>query len=386
MANERFTSMADELTFGTLPTTGYVRLPLVSNTLALNRDTVRSNVITGKRGITNVRPGNDNVTGALNFELGTSGLEKVFRHLLGVGFSDGSSPSTSTTLSAAASAGDTTVTVASATGLAVNDFIRIDTTASEKSEVKKITAVNTNTLTLDAPLVYSHSSGANVVEVTAPFTHTYKRGPLPVGFTIQKHFEDIAQFYKYSGCRFNNGAITVPQTGLATLNCDVRGKTSVLASSASGGTLAEPTFTPYISWEGALLESGVSVTTVTSFSITIDNALLDSVYAVGARERIKLPEQAGGATGNVGLYVEDTTILNKFRSETESSIKVTFTATPYSLEIFLPRIKYTGGAGDPSMEAAFGPVAIDNFPIQALIDTSTGTDVRITYVSPNHLI
>lgn len=72
----------------------------------------------------------------------------------------------STTLSAPTLVGATTVTLTSATGFAVNQFVTIDTGLS--TETRRITNVATNTLTLDAGLTYAHASG--VPAVTAATT------------------------------------------------------------------------------------------------------------------------------------------------------------------------------------------------------------------------
>jgi hypothetical protein len=382
---ERFTSMANELTFGTLPTSGYVRLlTLTSNTLNLNRDVIPSNAIFGGRGLQNVRPGNDNVTGGLAFEIGVKGLGKPLYHLLGVGYSDGSTPGASSTLSVSASAGATSVTVTDASGFSANNYVRIDNVISLKSEIRKIVSISSNTLNLDFPLTYNHSSGATVTKVNPPFTHVFKRGVLPVGFTVQKHFEDLNQFYKYSGCRVMSGTITIPQTGLATLELDIRGKTSVLAATPTGTVGSAETVTPYISWEGAVLEDGSSIGYVTSLTATINNELDDGIFVLGSRERYKLPEGRGGASGTLSIFVEDSTLINKFRNETPSSIKLTTTNGTNQFIIEFPNVKYTGGAGDPQMASAFGPITLE-LPFQALYDPGENTDVKITYVTQDHI-
>lgn len=75
----------------------------------------------------------------------------------------------SSTLTAAAAAGATTVTVAATTNLAVGDQVAIGrNTAFE--EVRTVTAINTLTLTLNAALERNHANGQAVEEVTADGT------------------------------------------------------------------------------------------------------------------------------------------------------------------------------------------------------------------------
>lgn len=95
----------------------------------------------------------------------------------------GQSAQAATTLSAAANAQATTITVASATGLSVGDFITIgtpetDDTDTQGIETVLITAVNGTTLTImgtgyssgnvaTAALRYDHASGESVIEADA---------------------------------------------------------------------------------------------------------------------------------------------------------------------------------------------------------------------------
>tara|TARA_R110000824_G_scaffold161720_3_gene337135 strand:+ start:2043 stop:3851 length:1809 start_codon:yes stop_codon:yes gene_type:complete len=89
-------------------------------------------------------------------------------------FMAGTAGSVSTTLSAATKAGARSITVASASGALVGDFIRIGTfnistpadTATEH-EVRRIEAIDSNTLTLDRPTGFYHAASQEVKEVTA---------------------------------------------------------------------------------------------------------------------------------------------------------------------------------------------------------------------------
>lgn len=74
---------------------------------------------------------------------------------------DPASPSGSTTLDAAASAGDTTLSVSDETGFSSGDLIRIDTEANmEEAEVDSVT---TGQLTLVSPIAFDHDSDVDVV-------------------------------------------------------------------------------------------------------------------------------------------------------------------------------------------------------------------------------
>ena len=76
----------------------------------------------------------------------------------------------SSTLSASADKGDTSVTANSATGFSANDLIGIGTGATR--EVRKISSVASSTLNLTHALEYDHAANETVVEVTNDGTFT----------------------------------------------------------------------------------------------------------------------------------------------------------------------------------------------------------------------
>ena len=89
----------------------------------------------------------------------------------------GASGSSSTTLSAAAAAGARSITVASASGFTVGDFIRVGTVESTYAntvtphEVRRLESIDGTTFNLDRPLAFYHAqqddgSNTEVVEVT----------------------------------------------------------------------------------------------------------------------------------------------------------------------------------------------------------------------------
>jgi hypothetical protein len=69
-----------------------------------------------------------------------------------------------TTLAAASLVEATTISVASATGIVVGEYLRVDVTAGGLAEYRQVTAVSGTTITLDRPLIRAHASGVAVVE------------------------------------------------------------------------------------------------------------------------------------------------------------------------------------------------------------------------------
>lgn len=99
-------------------------------------------------------------------------------NLMGDYTTTGTAASPSSTLSGSVSAGATSVTVASGTGFAANQWIQIGPDATGGAEVVQILSVATNTLTLTpaTPLRFGHASASAVTNTTAGngnYTHVF---------------------------------------------------------------------------------------------------------------------------------------------------------------------------------------------------------------------
>jgi hypothetical protein len=114
--------------------------------------------------------------------------------LTGYGVVAGPSATTSNanTLSGSTSVGATSVTLTSASGYVQNGYIQIDVNVAggTTAEVRKITNVSSNTLTLDSALNFAHASGVatKFISATNPsFTHTLLSGNNLPSMTIEKN-------------------------------------------------------------------------------------------------------------------------------------------------------------------------------------------------------
>lgn len=105
--------------------------------------------------------GNGNAIGSLN---GALSIHDACAHARPINMHFSQTTATATTLSAAPSAGATSITVTSATGFTVGDYIKISDTTVE-STFSVITAIETNTITLDRPLDNAYSIGDDVTKV-----------------------------------------------------------------------------------------------------------------------------------------------------------------------------------------------------------------------------
>lgn len=84
---------------------------------------------------------------------------------------------TTTTLAVASSVGDYQITLADATGFSVGDYIHVNTSSIETTH-PKVTAIATNTLTLDRRLDKAHLIGDEVIKVIIDMALTGQTGTM----------------------------------------------------------------------------------------------------------------------------------------------------------------------------------------------------------------
>jgi hypothetical protein len=112
---------------------------------------------------------------------------------------------------------------------------------------------------------------------------------------------------------------------------------------------------------------------LTEVKATLKNNLA-ALYVVGSASTLEPSIGKSMVSGTVTAYFQDTSLLNKFVNETESSIEFTLTDGTHSYDFLLPRVKYTGAPPNVSSDK---PITLA-MPFTALLDSVTGTNFQIT--------
>ena len=136
---------------------------------------------------------------------------------------------------------------------------------------------------------------------------------------------------------------------------------------------AATTTKPLDSFTGTINEGGSPIAVVTELTLNLQNGI-DPRFVVGSKNSIQPSIARSNLTGQVTAYFEDSTLVEKFINETESSIEFTLPdAAGNEIKYIIPRIVYTGGQPDVNDE---GPVIL-TMPFQALLDPTTQTNIII---------
>jgi len=207
-------------------------------------------------------------------------------------------------------------------------------------------------------------------------TDVLKAGTTRRSFTVERHHEDIGKYLRSTGCSMNTLSLSIAPNSMVTGSFGIVGKGFAVSSSAvSGATYnAETTTAPFDSFTGSITEGGSGIAVVTALELSIDNGM-EALYVVGSDESLEPSIGKSMVTGSITAYFEDSTLIDKFIAETESSIQFVLTdLAGNSYTVDLPKVKYN--SGNPEVG---GPGAITvSLDFVALYDSGEGTQIKVT--------
>lgn len=213
------------------------------------------------------------------------------------------------------------------------------------------------------------------VGVSVPGKQTYvpKTGHTDDSFTVEQWFGDIAQSEVYTGMKVGSMAVSLPATGLTTVEFSFVGKDLTQKGTTQYFTspTAQGTEGIFAAVNGAMVVNGQVVGLVTSADFTIERAL-ENATAVGSNSTVDVFTGRIIATGNLSVYFQDANFRNYFDDETPVSIVMALTtsntATSDFVSFVLPKVKLNGHTVD---DGELGLTA--SVPFQALLNDVTNT-------------
>ena len=196
-------------------------------------------------------------------------------------------------------------------------------------------------------------------------------------FSFERSFSDIGQYQLFTGCAINKLSLDLKTNAMVTGSFDIVGKAAAFATSTAASTTTHSqTHSPLDCFSGVIKEGGTQIAVITGISVSVDNAITPALV-IGSKSAAAMVPGRLNVTGTVSAFFENTTLLSKFKDETESNLEITLgSGGPGSYIVSIPRIKYSGGNNSVDGE---GSITL-NMPFQALLDSTTGTNIRITRI------
>ena len=202
-------------------------------------------------------------------------------------------------------------------------------------------------------------------------------GNTPVSLSIEEGQPDAATpvYRLFKGMIVNGFSIASPTEGLTTVDFDFVGLNAVIddeSVDADDAYTAQAVRQPFVTCGGVIREGGVDIGYVNSVNLSYTNNL-EAAQVWGACSAEDIIPGNVEITGSLGVFLRDATLLNKFLTNTESSLLFTLSDGTNTLTFNLPRIKYTAadaplGDGSRIVELSF----------RALYDAVEGSSIVIT--------
>lgn len=374
-----------ETVFGTAPAAAAAQLlRRVQSTLDLSKDTYQSNEIRPDLQTADFRHGVRRVKGSLQGELSPKTYADVFSAMVKRDFAAGAS-ATGASITIAGAGPQYTLTRAAGSyltdGFKIGDVIRLSVGTFNAANALKNLLILGLTATVATVLVLNGSAlvpegpiASATVTVQGKKTFIPTSGHTDVSYSVEHWFSDVGLSEVFTGVKFDKAAISLPPTGMATVQFDLLGQ-NMTASGSQYFTspTAVPSTATLAAVNGLLVANGVAQAIVTGLQISIDPAFSGDPV-VGSNVVPALFAGGVNVTGQFTAYFADATMRDLFINETETSLVVALTtdntAAADVLAFVLPRIK-VGGASKNDGTGAI----VQTFPFTALLNLNGGAGV-----------
>jgi hypothetical protein len=269
----------------------------------------------------------------------------TFAHATGVAAVTGAP---TTTLNGATIAGATTAVVTSAVGISINTIIQIDVNSpagTTTSEIRKVTAISTNTLTLDVALTYAHGNAANVWIVAAPYFHNIQQANTLGSLTVEKDLGSYESL-QFAGCRVNKLGISMAATNTeGTLTADLMAKSVAVLTAGSTSPIAITNESPWVFAESTVTLFGQAVQQAINVELSIENGVKDTYTMNSSHNPQFLTPVTRAITGKIDVVftsLDDVTwgYYSQMVAGTSGSLLTTFVhpSSGGTMTFYMPKV------------------------------------------------
>lgn len=370
-----------ETTFGEIPSTGSAKtLRRVTGNFNLSKETYQSEEIRTDYQMQDFRHGVRSVEGSLNGELSPSSYSDFFASALGRNWTNGLAL-TGLTVTIAEDAGVYTVSRATGSfvtdGIKVGDVVRLSggtlnaANVANNLFITSVTALDLEVLVLNNSALVEQSAIASVtLTVKGAKTYAPLSGHTSDSYTFEEWYSDITQSEVFTGNKVNTIGISLPATGLTTVDISFMGQDLKQTGTSAYfvSPAAQGTNNIFAAVNGALLVGGEKVALVTGLNINI-NRNLSMEPVVGSNFHPEIFEGRILVDGEFTAFFTGGTFRDLFNNEEEVALVVALTTSNLKdadfLTIVLPRIKL---GSDTKDDGEKGIISTHSF--QALLNVS----------------
>lgn len=386
-----------ETTFGTAPgQSGGQLLRRIASTIDLAKDTYAANEKRTDFQIADFRHGVRRVAGSVQGELSPKTYADLFGVLLKRDFAAVTAIA-SLSITIAGTGPTYTLTRGSGSwltdGVKVGDVVRLTAGSFNSNNLNKnlfvadvtsatvlsVIVLNGSTLTAEGPIASATLSFPGKKTFIPTTGHTDK------SIAFEHWYPDLPnQSELFLGCKLAKASLSLPPTGMATVQFDVMGQDFADTTAKRGGVA---TSTQYFTTPTAVTTTGVlaavngllrvggsTLATVTGLTVNMDTAYTGDPV-VGSNTIPQMFPGKVNVSGQFTAYFDSVTLRDAFVNETEIDLLAAFTSDNSAAADFvtcvMPRIKL----GSANKDDGDGGL-VQTFSFQALLNTGGGTGVK----------
>lgn len=371
---------------GTIAAGAYDLVPFTgSSDLGATPETVVSDIIRADRQVTDLIKTNESIGGQFDTEL----MPGAFNDLL-LGMLQASAWSTETELVASGVSIDLTsgtpASTLESTGafttsdVAVGDFVEV-VQGSTRGYFRVLTRPDNDTITVEGPLTGFTTAGTRT-DVVVTNGAAAENGTATKSFTFERTYLDHSPTtYEYlTGLEIDTFSVTASASAIVTASFGMLGMSHSSATSQALGVSdgADNSTTPFnasnnVATIGEAGTPGLQVCTELTMEVA-NNLRQRNVVGVEGAESIGSGEF--NVTGQLSVYFEDNTLLEKLLNNTQTSISFGFSdGTGNALIFDMPAVKFTEGV--PEVSGKNEDVML-NLGYQAFRDSADEYTLRVT--------
>ena len=362
-----------EVTAGTVATGTYFALPFTGTTdMGSTPETVVSDVIRSDRQVTDLIKVNESISGSFDSELIPGDYLNNLMYAA-------SQADLSNLVTEAALCSSVSVTVAGQTFTIGTGTYSATPSAGEWVEITSGAVTEYHRLTAATSTVLTIEGTTNLVTSTMTITRAGSayNGTTKYPMTFKRTFTDATIYEYLAGMEVDTFSVTASSSSIVTYSLGLVGMnyqilTAPIASTSTG---TFPTSGPFnaSSNVATIGEGGTGLQVCTELTMEIANNLRER-NVIGTTGAHSIGSGEFNVSGQLSVYFEDETLIDKLRNNTTSSISFGFTDGNGAAIIFdMPAVKFTEGV--PEVGGKNDDVML-NLGYQAFRDPTLGYTLR----------
>lgn len=370
----------EDVAWGEVPSvlTGAKTIRRVTANFNLNKETYQSDEIRTDYQMADYRHGVRSVEGSINGELSPSSYTDFIGSALASDFVAGVSD-TAVPMAVTAAAPQFIRSAGSwlTAGFKVGDVVRTDGLTATADDNKNLlvialTSTDMTVIALDGSTLTAEVAATADVAVTGKKSFVPTTGHTSDSYTFEEWYGDILQSEVFTGNKVNSIGISLPATGMATIDVAFMGKDREVTGTSQYFTspTAQGNSGVFAAVNGALVVNGAVIALVTSLSVNVSrNLSMEPV--VGSDVYPDIFDGRALVDGEFSYFFIDEVVRDYFDNETEISLIAALTTSGEAdaevMTVVLPRIKVNGSSRNDGEVGIVGTA-----PFQALLNTAGG--------------